>query len=164
MIILIVNVSRWRMIIIVLSALVIIVFTNSLQIIVSSVLHSYWSIEAVKIFLHYFDDNGILLLSIGFLLPIVFLLVRCYKPDHATRKILISFSPKSKIAKVQIFGNKTTNAKPIIISSLLLFMLLVGVLPKSKSGYNLPVVKPYDEFPMTIGEWAGTIRKINVGF
>jgi exosortase D (VPLPA-CTERM-specific) len=158
--ILVLDISRKKVIIVVISALCILIFTNSIQVIAASLLHVYLDARTINIVLQHFNGSYSILFSLV-VLSIMALLVCFY--NSGTRNLNAFFigpTHVDKVAESHSTDDIGLQAMPIAASSLLLFMSLIGFFPTSKSDYILPQNKSYNQFPMQIGEWVGKMKSM----
>jgi exosortase D (VPLPA-CTERM-specific) len=153
----------WKRGVVVLSSVPLAIFTNSLRIAVTAVLHKYFGPEVAQGFFHGFSGLVIFLVC----LPLLLIEIRILKkivPDSKNNSLNSSmikekFSSSNALRKIKNISNHVAYRKLIYVVAA---MLLVSTLILSQSvefREKIPSKKPLDQFPLELANWSAEGRQ-----
>lgn len=137
----------WKGIVLILSALPVTIFTNSLRIASTGFLYRFWGAKVAEGFFHDFSGWLIFMASLAILLGELWLLNRIFPGKPASAETAPAALPTAA-ALVKAWPPQFFVAAGLLLATLLVFR---GIDFREK----VPVAKPLSLFPMEIGEWRG---------
>ena len=145
----------WKRVILVLSTVPLIVFTNSLRIAVTGLLYEPLGPQVAEGFFHDFSGWFIFMVTLGILLLEMWLLNKLPGKLPETRQ---PESPRDSFS----FVRKSTVAGRNLALGIGVLLLLVtwGVSRGVEFREKIPAIRPLNQFPLQIGSWQGVRRQM----
>ncbi|GAM10715.1 transmembrane exosortase [Geobacter sp. OR-1] len=145
------NAARWKKAVLVISTIPLTVLTNSLRIASVGFLYQFWGAAVAEGFFHDFSGWLIFMVSLALLLGEMWLLRR-----------IGGASPAEQSFNIQSGDNVGSRFSWQMIA--VVTILLLGTLGASRTldfREKVPIARPLQQFPMTVGEWQGARFGLN---
>jgi exosortase D (VPLPA-CTERM-specific) len=154
--------ALWKKIFIVVSTLPITIIMNSIRIGVIGVLVEYWGIAMAEGFLHDFEGWVVFMICFGLLLIEIWLLTKLTSKESLSDVLSIDIPGKLNLGDVERKPRKIPLTFMLAVSALVLVAAAKLILPDRQE--NIPDRKDFIEFPLSIGEWQGDKKTMEVKF
>jgi exosortase D (VPLPA-CTERM-specific) len=158
----------WKRAVLLLSSILLAIFTNSLRIAITAILHKYFGAEVAQGFFHEFSGLVIFLLCV----PVLFIEMKILKklPPIKTKRKLEQKEKSEDYGKMHIMDNDTadrhrksqkssTSNRSIIITTLILLCITLILSQGVDFREKIPVNKSLSQFPLAVGEWKANGRE-----
>ncbi len=156
----------WKKVLIVLSSIPLTIFTNALRIALTGILSEKLGLKAVEGFFHDFEGWLIFMITLGFLLGEIWVMNKLF-PE--SRRIEAAREKKPDIPVTRSMSKKMPKkggalTRPQFIVSVVLLGLTLVLSKGIEFREAVPMNRPFNEFPMEVGEWNGTRQKMENEF
>ncbi len=151
--------SLWKKAILFLSSLPLAIFTNSIRIAVTGILWSFWGARVAEGFFHGFSGWLIFMVTIPVLLLEMWVLGKIGgKTESATQPVVKEksiISPSVEQMPETPPFSRSTILQPVFVTALVLLAATFALSRGVEFREKIPLKKSFNEFPLTVGEWAG---------
>lgn len=159
--------ALWKRLLLVLSTIPLTIVVNSLRIALTGVIHKHFGAEAAEGFFHGFSGWLIFMFTLGVLLAEVWALRRIApspsesffaRPEPFTRTVGAGGTPTG--------GGRTAGffRPPQFVVAVALLAVTLGIYQSVDFREKIPAVRPFSEFPLTVGLWQGTRSEMGQEF
>jgi exosortase D (VPLPA-CTERM-specific) len=160
--------ALWKRIVLVLSVLPLTIFMNSLRIAATGILYRFMGASAAEGFFHGFSGWFVFMFALAFLLLEMYLLNKLpgSKPVKAEeRPADRPAADKSMHAKRRgALGLMGVLAPPQFVVIVLLLAVTLTATYGIEFREKIPIAKPFNQFPMQVGDWSGKREAIPMKF
>lgn len=154
----------WKKAFLVFSTVPLSIITNSFRIASVGILYQFWGVAAAEGFFHDFSGWFIFMTGLALLLLEIWVLKKILPEKSCPVENSAAKTSAEKMAvKAEFWGSETAGKGlgallsppqfPVVVG-LLLMTILVGLTVDFRE--KRPLVKPFSEFPLQIGEWTGS--------
>lgn len=154
----------WKRAIVVLSAIPLSIATNSFRIAATGILYQAVGPEVAEGFFHGFSGWFIFMFSLGVLLGEMWLLgkIGASKKIEKENPEVKEDGVYSGGSRGRSFGKEFT--KPHTMAALAILLITLGLSQGIEFREKIPVQKPLDGFPLTLGKWEGERQTMELRF
>jgi exosortase D (VPLPA-CTERM-specific) len=153
----------WKRCVLVLSAVPLAIFTNSLRIAVTAILHKYMGAEAAQGFFHGFSGLVIFLIC----LPLMFIWMKILEKlppvEHNASSKVSDSEERSSIKNLEITGSRMVHGGTIRLPLYVITVLLLGSTLALSQVVEFrdrtPAKKSLNQFPLNVGNWSAKERQ-----
>jgi exosortase D (VPLPA-CTERM-specific) len=152
------KVHIWKRAVLLISSVPLAIFTNSIRIAMTAVLHKYFGHEIAQGFFHGFSGLVIFLISMPVLLLVMKVLVKL--PPHKSRLLTSSASTRPQSSDNKSFENEKLTLQsaalrqPIFIVTMVLLVSTFAFSQNVEFRQRVPAKKSFDQFPLQFAKWS----------
>ena len=154
--------ALWKKVFIVASTVPITIIMNSIRVGVIGVLVEYWGIDMAEGFLHDFEGWVVFMICFGLLLIEIVVLTKLTSNESLRDVLSIEIPGKLELGGLERKPRKIP--MPFIIAIAVLLIISSAKLLSPERQENIPDRKDFIEFPVTIGDWQGEKKTMEVKF
>jgi exosortase D (VPLPA-CTERM-specific) len=149
--------SMWKRLLLVLSVLPLTIFMNSLRIAATGILYRFMGASAAEGFFHGFSGWFVFMFALAFLLLEMYLLGKLpgSKPGKAESKIPDKEYMGASVERHAGFGLRNLLMPPQFITIVMLLSITLAASYGIEFREKIPIAKPFNQFPMQVGDWSG---------
>nr|WP_319392943.1 VPLPA-CTERM-specific exosortase XrtD [uncultured Desulfobacter sp.] len=146
----------WKKILLILSSIPLTVITNAFRIALTGILSKYFGSKVVEGFFHDFEGWLIFMVTLGVLLGEMWVMNRLF-PEAVLAENDSNDEPSRRAVQetVDVGSQKKGPLQPQFIISVVLLALTLVLSQGIEFRPAIPISKPFKQFPMQIGQWAG---------
>lgn len=151
--------ALWKRLVLVLSTIPLTILVNSLRIALTGVIHQYWGAEVAEGFFHGFSGWLIFMFTLIVLLAEVWVLMRIAPGPSES-----FFARPAPVMRNEGIAEAPTGERqwagflkpPQFIAAMFFLVLTFGIYQTVDFREKIPMSRPFSEFPLAVGSWAGT--------